>query len=91
MQETISLVILDLTMPAMGGQEALQHIRAIRADVPVVLSSGYREADAMSKFANDSLAGFVQKPYTSTDLYEKVDAALAAGSTRNTNSFTPQS
>jgi len=74
--DSVSLIILDLTMPVMGGEEALRLIRAIRANVPVILSSGYSEAEAMHRFAGDRIAGFVQKPYTSAQLKERVDAVL---------------
>jgi two-component system cell cycle sensor histidine kinase/response regulator CckA len=76
MADSISLIILDLTMPVMGGEEALRHLRAIRPDVTVMLSSGYTEDDAMRRFAVDGLAGFIQKPYTSAQLRERIDAVL---------------
>jgi DNA-binding response OmpR family regulator len=72
----IGLVILDLTMPVMAGKETLQHLRAIR-EVPVILSSGYNEAEAKRRFATESLAGFVHKPYTSSEIRARVDAVLA--------------
>jgi two-component system, cell cycle sensor histidine kinase and response regulator CckA len=76
MSDSISLVILDLTMPLMGGEETLRHIRDIRPEVTVMLSSGYTETDAMRRFSADGLAGFIQKPYTSARLRERVDAVL---------------
>ena len=75
----IVLVLLDLTMPVMGGEEALRRLRDAGANVPVVLSSGYTEADARKRFTLDGLAGFVQKPYTSTELIEKLESVLRAG------------
>jgi PAS domain S-box-containing protein len=75
----ISAVLLDLTMPVMGGEEALRRLRAEGAKVPVVLSSGYTEADARRRFAAENLAGFVQKPYSSAQLIEKLETALKAG------------
>jgi PAS domain S-box-containing protein len=72
----ISLVILDLSMPAMGGDEALPELRKIRPDVKVMVSSGYSEAETMALFRGQVVSGFVQKPYTSTRLAEKVNMAL---------------
>jgi CheY-like chemotaxis protein len=69
-------VLLDLTMPTMGGDEALKEIRAIRADLPVVLSSGFSEDEALSRFANRGLAGFLQKPYTASALARKMKIAV---------------
>jgi CheY-like chemotaxis protein len=69
-------VLLDLTMPSMGGDEALREIQAIRGDIPVILSSGFSEMEAMSRFADRGLAGFLQKPYTSSALARKMKTAL---------------
>jgi PAS domain S-box-containing protein len=69
-------VLLDLTMPVMGGEEALRHIREIRPDVPVVLSSGYSEAEALQRFQQAGLAGFLQKPYTATALARRIKEAV---------------
>ena len=76
MADSVSLVVLDLTMPVMGGEEALRQLRAIRRDVKVILSSGYTETDAMRQFTTDGLAGFIQKPYTGSGLRERVDTVL---------------
>jgi CheY-like chemotaxis protein len=72
----ISLVILDLLMPTMGGEEALDALRKIDPDVPVVLSSGYNQREASIKFSDPKSAIFLQKPYTADQLVEAVAAAL---------------
>jgi PAS domain S-box-containing protein len=68
----IALVVLDLSMPHMGGEEALVELRKIRPEVKVVVSSGYSEAETMTLFHGQRVSGFIQKPYTSTELAEKV-------------------
>jgi two-component system cell cycle sensor histidine kinase/response regulator CckA len=74
----IGLVLLDLTMPLMSGVEALREMRRLRPDLPVILSSGYNEVEAMRRFEGQGLAGFVQKPYTAERLVKKVKAALVS-------------
>lgn len=74
----ISLVLLDLTMPAMGAEEALRELTAIRKDVRVLLSSGYDETEIVSRFAGKGIRGFIQKPYTAPQLAAKVKAVLEA-------------
>ena len=69
-------VLLDLTMPAMGGDQALQEIHAIRSDIPVMLSSGFSEVEAVHRFADRGLAGFLQKPYTASALARKIKQAI---------------
>ncbi len=72
----IDLVILDLTMPLMTGEETLRRLRAIDPSVAVILASGFSESDATRHFEGRSLAGFLQKPFTLTRLSERVHAAL---------------
>jgi len=64
----ITCVLLDLTMPKMDGDETLGHLRAIRGDLPVVLSSGYNEQELLQRFAGRNLAGVIQKPYVRSQL-----------------------
>ena len=58
-----SLVLMDLTMPRMDGREAFLRMRELDPSVPVVLTSGFSELDAVSDFAGRGLAGFLPKPY----------------------------
>ena len=68
----IALVVLDLSMPHMSGEEALPELRKIRPDVKVLVSSGYSEAETMTLFKGQRVSGFIQKPYTSSGLAEKI-------------------
>ena len=58
-----SAVVLDLTMPGAGGAEACTRIRALRADVPVLLMSGFDQSEVGSLVDAPDVA-FVQKPVT---------------------------
>ncbi|GMV93054.1 MAG: hypothetical protein AMXMBFR82_28320 [Candidatus Hydrogenedentota bacterium] len=75
----IGLVILDWTMPRMNGEEVLRAIRALCANVPVILSSGYSEVDTLDQCDDLAPAGFIQKPYLATDLIHLVQETLARG------------
>jgi len=68
--DIIDMIVLDLTMPRLGGKEALRRIREIKPDIPVLLSSGYSE----SKVPTES-AGFIQKPYTLSGFREALRRA----------------
>jgi len=72
----VVVVILDMTMPEMNGEETFREIRRIRADVPVILSSGYNEIEATRRFTAKGLAGFLQKPFTPRELTQKLALAL---------------
>ncbi|HNT89132.1 MAG TPA: response regulator, partial [Candidatus Hydrogenedentes bacterium] len=74
--DTIVCVLLDLTMPRLGGEDAYRELRRIRPDVCVVLSSGYNEQEVSQRFAGKKLAGFIQKPYRAAVLLETIRRAL---------------
>jgi nitrogen-specific signal transduction histidine kinase/CheY-like chemotaxis protein len=59
----IVAVVLDLTMPRMGGEQTFNELRRIDPGVKVILSSGFDETETTSRFAGHGLAGFIQKPY----------------------------
>ena len=80
---SIALVLLDLTMPGMTGEEAMRELQSIDRNVPVLLSSGFNEAEAVRRFIGKGLAGFIQKPYTSGALAAKVKAIIERGARRN--------
>ena len=72
----VAAVVLDLTMPVMNGEEAAAELLRIRAEVPIILSSGYSEQEVVARFAGKGLAGFLKKPYEPTDLTEALRRAL---------------
>jgi PAS domain S-box-containing protein len=71
-----SLVLMDLTMPRMDGREAFLRMREIDPSVPVVLTSGFSENDAVSDFAGRGLAGFLPKPYQKSQFEQIIRQAL---------------
>ncbi|HEX9654568.1 MAG TPA: PAS domain S-box protein [bacterium] len=75
-QDEIRVVLLDMSMPRLNGEHTLQHIRRLRPDQPVVLSSGYDEYEAYTRFEGQGLAGFIQKPYQPLALIEKINTIL---------------
>jgi PAS domain S-box-containing protein len=72
-----TLVLLDLTMPRMGGAAAMAELRRINPDICVLLTSGYRERDVAAHFVGMEPAGFVQKPFRADELYGAVTRALS--------------
>jgi CheY-like chemotaxis protein len=70
------LVILDLTMPEMGGEETLTKLRDLRGDVPVLLTSGYGEQELADRIPQRTRVSFVQKPFQLGVLARKIRALL---------------
>jgi CheY-like chemotaxis protein len=73
----IAVVLLDLTMPVMSGEEAIDQILSAHPGVQVIVSTGYDHREAVSRFGGKRVAGYLQKPYTSRQLAEKVNAAIS--------------
>jgi Response regulator containing CheY-like receiver, AAA-type ATPase, and DNA-binding domains len=69
-QGSVAAVLLDLSMPRMGGQEALVHLRERRPELPVILMSGYTEKEVAAKLLDGTTGAvaFLQKPFLPEDL-----------------------
>ncbi len=76
--DEIHLVLLDMTMPRMDGEEVFRELRRLRPEVLVVLTSGYNEQDAINRFSGKGLAGFIQKPYQYEELRTMLHDVLAS-------------
>ncbi len=75
--DAIGLVLLDMTMPVMSGEETLKQLKLLRENVLVIASSGYNEIEALRRFGQ-GVSGFLQKPYRASQLAEKVRNALTS-------------
>ncbi|MEW5987486.1 MAG: GAF domain-containing protein [Chloroflexota bacterium] len=71
-QTDIQLVLLDLSMPGMSGEETFVELRRIDPQVRVLLSSGYSQMEARRRFSSQEPAGFLQKPYSADSLVTAV-------------------
>jgi len=72
----IVAVLLDRTMPRLGGVEVLRSLRALAPATPVLLSSGYEWSALHGEGSAPRPDGFLQKPYTARELVEAVLALL---------------
>ncbi|MDH3504431.1 MAG: PAS domain S-box protein [Nitrospirota bacterium] len=63
------VVILDLTIPgAMGGKDAMQHLRRIDPQIKAIVTSGYSDDPIMCDFQKYGFQGILVKPYKISDL-----------------------
>jgi hemerythrin-like metal-binding protein/PAS domain S-box-containing protein len=74
--DKVRLILLDLTMPRMGGEETYRELRKAGALAPIILSSGFRSEEARQRFQGLALAGFLQKPYRLRALAETIRNVL---------------
>ncbi len=66
----LAAVLLDLSMPRMGGPETFRRLRAVQPRLPVVLMSGYTEQEVAAQFleGGPGPVAFIQKPFLPGDL-----------------------
>jgi PAS domain S-box-containing protein len=72
----IHLVLLDMTMPEMGGKEVFQKIRRMKSRARVIISSGYSDSILGEDTFAKNVDGFLQKPYRIEDLSKKIREVL---------------
>ena len=77
-RDEFRMVVLDLVMPVMDGWETLAALRASRPDIPVVLASGYDEAQVMHGDQPERPGAFLHKPFGMKDLIAALDTARGA-------------
>jgi two-component system cell cycle sensor histidine kinase/response regulator CckA len=74
--ERISLVILDMVMPEMGGGETFDGLKEINPHVKAILASGYSLNAQAIKIMEKGCYAFIQKPFTISSLAQKIREAL---------------
>jgi CheY-like chemotaxis protein len=70
------LVLLDLTMPFMDGEETFHRLREIRPDMPVVLCTGFIQGDRLQGLMDAGLTGYLRKPLAPDEIISNVRSML---------------
>ena len=76
-QDEIRFVLCDLTMPRMDGWETLAALRELSPGIPMILTSGYNEAQVMGGDHPKFPEAFLSKPYGFKELSDAIARALA--------------
>jgi CheY-like chemotaxis protein len=70
------LILLDLSMPFMDGEETFTRLRAINPNVVVLLSTGFMAQERVDRMLAAGMAGFLRKPHNPAELVAQVESAL---------------
>jgi signal transduction histidine kinase/CheY-like chemotaxis protein len=77
-QQSIDVVLMDLTMPHMDGEEAFRELRRINNRVKLILCSGFSKHDIQEKFSGKGVAGYLQKPFQMSQMLELVSETITS-------------
>jgi two-component system response regulator HydG len=83
--EPIDLILTDLMMPGMSGQDLLRAARAIRPGVDVILMTAYGTVEGAVAAMREGAYDFIQKPFKSALVLRTVDRALERQALRAEN------
>ena len=76
-RHALDLVVMDISMPVMSGRDALQEIRQQRADIPVILLSGFDPLDVANSLTQTGNVVFLHKPFSLQTLLTTVQRMLS--------------
>ena len=77
-QDRYDLVILDMLMPEMGGEEVYNELSALLPSLPVLVMSGHSSEHAVQPILENTANRFIKKPFTIEDLSKVVRECLQA-------------
>lgn len=74
--DSISLVILDMSMPGKSGLEIYREIKELMPSMKILLTFGYKEEESVERMLEKANDGFIQKPYTIEELNNRLAAMI---------------
>jgi PAS domain S-box-containing protein len=77
-RDQIDLVILDMVMPGLSGEEVFNQMRKINPRVKVLLSSGYSINDKAKEILDKGCSGFIQKPFNVKKMSHKITEIMGS-------------
>jgi PAS domain S-box-containing protein len=75
-KDEIDLVVSDIGLPKMGGQEVFYKLKEFDPEVKVLLASGFLDPDMKIKMFEAGARGFIPKPYAPNDVLQKIRNVL---------------
>lgn len=75
----VDVVLLDMSMPGLDGEQTYRAMRKIRADIPVLLTTGYALNDAAQRVLDLGVRGFIEKPWSLSRISRALADVLADG------------
>jgi CheY-like chemotaxis protein len=73
-KDAIDIILLDLGLPKISGQDVLVKLKTENPDVKIVIATGYLEPDLSSEIERAGVKHFVHKPYVLDDVVKIVQS-----------------
>lgn len=86
--EKIDLILMDITMPEMSGEETSRRILEDHPELPIILCSGFTKKRHFKKLERSGIAGFIRKPFGLAELSTIIASSLS-NSPQTTSTETP--
>lgn len=75
------LVLMDVRMPEIGGIEALDKIKALSPEIPILMMTAYSSNETASKALEKGAYGYLTKPFDFENLRQTIESAVRTSNT----------
>lgn len=75
-QDTIDIILTDLSMPIMNGLEMIEEIKKIRSDIPVIVTTAHQEITYLKKAIELGINFYILKPIEIYNIIETIIKAM---------------
>ncbi len=76
-KDDIDIIILDMIMPIMNGEEAFTEIKNINPNQKIIIASGFTKNSKLDELAKRGIAGFIHKPFRKKELNDLIESTLS--------------
>jgi sigma-B regulation protein RsbU (phosphoserine phosphatase) len=76
--DAIQVLVSDLKMSAMGGDQLITETKRLYPDIRSILITGYSELGGIARAVSSGISAFIQKPWETKDFIAELEKAMAA-------------
>lgn len=77
-RQDVALILLDMNMPVMNGEETYQNLQQLAPDVKIIIATSLNPAEVRSRLGEQEMPAYLQKPYDVATLLDVVQSVATA-------------
>lgn len=77
LKHDFDLILMDIKMPILSGYEAIQKIKEIKPNIPIIAQTAFSSSDEVEKITKAGFDGYISKPLEREKLFELMENVLA--------------